>query len=117
MRTIKVADATPLQLNWLVAKCEDWEDYNDDGVPYVELDSSHMARRFGPFSPSTDWSQGGPIIEREKIAIDWSDSNDWCASVEAMPFLFFAERPLIAALCVYVASKLGETVEVPEELL
>jgi len=30
----------------------------------------------GWFSPSTDWAQGGPIIEREKIATRYSSASN-----------------------------------------
>lgn len=70
------------------------------------------------FKPSEDWAQGGLIIEREKIAIDYSESNDWCAAIydsDSRPYS--AIHPLRAAMHCYVASKLGNEVEVPVELL
>jgi hypothetical protein len=86
-------------------------------------------------SPSTDWSQGGPIIEREKInlSVDYQDdalsldmipigwkANLWNNSVPGTPgFLQWAygPTPLIAAMRCYVASKLGDNIEIPKELL
>lgn len=83
---------------------------------------------------STDWAQGGPIIEREgvNLSIDYQDdalSNDmvqlgwkgnlWNNSVPGTAgFLQWAygPTPLIAAMRCFCCSKLGETVEVPEEL-
>ena len=74
-------------------------------------------------SYSTNWAQGGPIIEREKIKLEyrdaaWSalmvyendDTEDVFASEE------FGPTPLIAGMRCYVASKLGDEVDVPEEL-
>ena len=63
--------------------------------------------------PSTEWAQGGPIIEREKIAIDW-DHDCWNASTDDLPAYYSAETPLIAAMRCYVASKLGDEVELTE---
>ena len=75
------------------------------------------------FTPSTDWSQGGPIIEREKIGI-WpseSASGQWAARPESAKYErgvpVYGPTPLIAAMRCYVASKLGDEVDVPEELL
>lgn len=70
------------------------------------------------FKPSTDWAQGGPIIERKKIelvpSVDgkvwYAESLDRKARVERCP------TPLIAAMRCYVASKLGDEVDLPEEL-
>ena len=75
---------------------------------------------------STDWAQGGPIIEREQIVIGYYakirgglgvcatrakvfDDKGWC--------LMYGETPLIAAMRCFVASKLGDEVDVPNELL
>ena len=85
------------------------------------------------YSPSTDWSQGGPIIEREGIAIapyehGIGEPSMWVAWVEERQhqatFDSYFERgifddnsrghtPLIAAMRAYVCSKLGEEVELP----
>jgi hypothetical protein len=71
---------------------------------------------------STDWSQGGPIIEREKITI--SQGRDLIASIwhEGCPILSdwykfkqHGPTPLVAAMRCFVASKLGDEIEIPEE--
>lgn len=73
------------------------------------------------WTPSTDWAQGGPIIERESIAVfrqEWSDGSlrDWMAGsshdLDEGPKMA-GPTPLIAAMRAYVASKFGETVELP----
>ena len=102
---MKTAELIGPALDWAVAKCEgrDWPD--------------NAAKFLGEqyYNPSTDWSQGGPIIEKEKIAIDW-DYDRWNASTDNHPAYYSASTPLIAAMRVYVASKLGDEVEIPEEL-
>jgi hypothetical protein len=69
------------------------------------------------WQPSTDWAQGGPIIEREKIAV-WhrGDEWPWRAQQSDTSHLKGGTTPLIAAMRCYVASKLGDTVDIPEEL-
>lgn len=64
--------------------------------------------------PPTNWSQGGPIIEREKTAIRFVPWDTWVA--ECKGYTGEGTTPLIAAMRCYVASKLGDEVEVPEEL-
>lgn len=69
---------------------------------------------------STDWDYGGPIIEREWI--EWCVHDNETGVWKAWPYWDIgAERlgptPLIAAMRCYVASKLGDEVDVPEELL
>jgi len=66
---------------------------------------------------STDWAQGGPIIEREKITVEYTgDPDTWCACIMADQEVY-GPTPLIAAMRCYVASKLGDEVEIPEELI
>jgi hypothetical protein len=65
------------------------------------------------WQPSIDWAQGGPIIEREGIATGKSWEH-WKAFTDASKGE--GPTPLIAAMRCYVASKLGDDVDVPEEL-
>lgn len=69
---------------------------------------------------STDWAQGGPIIEREMVDLNYSNHQGtsgelWDAACEAGK-IFGGSTPLIAAMRCFVASKLGDEVDVPEEL-
>ena len=68
---------------------------------------------------STDWELGGPIIEREGINLRALSGALWEAetwSAEGGQYLLDGPTPLIAAMRCYVASKLGDEVEVPNEL-
>ena len=62
---------------------------------------------------STDWAQGGPIIEREKIEC-LHDGGQWY--VDAPHGWYEGPTLLITAMRCYVASVLGDEVEVPNEL-
>jgi hypothetical protein len=66
------------------------------------------------YSPSTNWAQGGPIIEREGITLTHQQTQ-WAAQTDDDVFAY-GPTPLIAAMRCYVASKLGDEVDVPEEL-
>jgi hypothetical protein len=102
---IKTSEATPRQLNWLAAKCE--------GIVWEQGDLD--AGEYGPgFAPATDWSQGGPIIEREGLTLT-HQASQWVAQTDDDVFAY-GPTPLIAAMRCYVASKLGDEVDVPEEL-
>lgn len=80
---------------------------------------------FSPVEFSTKWEFGGPIIEREQIAIyhmPGEVGGAWRAEwhgVSGFPVKAYqaGPNPLIAAMRCYVASKLGDTVDIPEELL
>lgn len=65
---------------------------------------------------STDWAKGGLIIDREKIGLSWL--GYWSAASEIDIKVPYQKGPtaLIAVMRCYVASKLGEEVDVPEEM-
>lgn len=65
---------------------------------------------------STDWSEGGPIIEREMITVGPAKHAGYMAWAWPKGNGFYGDTPLIAAMRCYVASKLGDEVEIPEEL-
>jgi Protein of unknown function (DUF2591) len=76
------------------------------------------------FAPSTDWAQGGPIIERIGIGVvKFYEPKDgpvipgfeWAALSLDDSIRMDGPTPLIAAMRAYVASKFGE--EVPDEAL
>lgn len=81
----------------------------------------HGAPRSTPWNPHEDWSQGGPIIDRERISVVDSESGtEWNAEYRYKRIrddeYWSGPTPLIAAMRCYVASKLGEEIEIPEEL-
>ena len=123
---IKTNELTPNQLDWLVATIHGYR-LTTDGIQKL-LEKGKELLILGPhnshlhYSPTTDWAQGGPIIERELITViahfDFPDWTAWtpapeCEDGEAHGI---GPTPLIAAMRCYVASKLGDEVEVPEEL-
>jgi hypothetical protein len=114
---IKINEATPTQINWLVAKCE--------GVRLSALqDHGHFEIYFAEengcdiYSPSTDWVQGGPILDREKISLASPSPihEHWTAMTWLNAAMQDGPTPLTAAMRCFVASKLGDEVGIPEEL-
>lgn len=72
---------------------------------------------------STDWSQGGPIIESgANNLFKHNGGTEWCCACNVQRDGYIAiitadgPTPLIAAMRCYVASKLGDEIEIPEEL-
>ena len=72
------------------------------------------------YSPYTDWAMCGPIIERENIEHSGSVGNPKHAQIYQGGYKWvdaYGPTFLIAAMRCYVASKFGDTIEIPEELL
>lgn len=110
----KTNELTGAALDWAVAKCE--------GVPYTyqhtasgEYGRDSVTQRKRCYS--THWALGGPIIEREGISWHCGNKTSWHAYGYGSDINFSGPTPLIAAMRCYVASKLGDEVDVPQELL
>jgi len=115
---MKTSQLTGSALDWAVAKCEGHNAHFYNGVVRTT-----MKGVFGSeCSYSTDWAQGGAIIEREWVNLDNGSDlypNPWGAAIydeNGDAIRGFGETPLIAAMRCYVTSKLGDEVEIPEGL-
>jgi hypothetical protein len=110
---MKTSELTGAALDWAVAKCE------FVGAPLINIVCGVLnTTESDNWQPSTDWSQGGPIIEREGIGL-WTEGYDWEAKIQTGvgEWLYMWDAsPLIAAMRCYVVSKLGDEVDVPNEL-
>lgn len=126
---MKTADLIGPALDWAVAKCEGLNPNSDPKVrrQYVGYSGFAEANGFGYAIKhySTDWAVGGPIIEREGVYLRANDTvTEWAAGalrknrLDKKPGpLFYAKTPLVSAMRCYVTTKLGDEVDVPEELL
>lgn len=113
---IKTADLTGAALDWAVAECRGFDGLDEDlwlmrdGLADMPLHA---------YTPSTDWAQGGPIIEREGITLrSCIDGAAWDAELAyEETILASGPTPLIAAMRCYCYAELGEYVDIPEKLL
>lgn len=104
--TVPVSDLSGPALDWAVAKCEQGGTLPEGFNPRYALDYS------------SNWSFAGPIIEREKIGVDFVESvGVWQGLAAGGHLIHRAQTATIAAMRCYVASKLGKTVDVPSELV
>lgn len=122
---VKTSELIGPALDWAVATADGQEVNVGPGSKQVDIHFAPGLRQC--WSPSTNWSQGGPLIDRydvffdkypydspgfvvARIGIEWpSGPNQF--SVPSSP------GRLIAAMRAIVAAKLGEEVDVPEGLV
>jgi len=114
---MKTSELSGAALDWAVAKCDqEWGD--EDALLWVQDDEYR-------YHPSTNWAQGGEIIEREKIGLWFSEDavdNEgnhlrqakWYAELCSV---YTGDTPLEAAMRCYVDTRLGDEIDIPEELL
>jgi hypothetical protein len=112
----KTNELTGAALDWAVAKCDGHKVF----IKYAPVQVMYTPKRkrsWYIYSPSTNWAQNGPIIERELIEIVRGGvyaENFWKAIRKTSTA--YGATPLIAAMRCYVTSKLGYEVDIPEEL-
>ena len=105
---VKTADLIGPALVWAVAR--------------IVCDEGWLARHLHLLQSmafSTDWAQGGPIIENEKVCLSWMNNfGAWHAQLgDEAEFNAYGPTPLIAAMRCFVASRLGDEIDAPDELV
>jgi hypothetical protein len=131
---IKTSELTGDNLGYAVALIE-YPEWKEQG--YLESVHDLYFDDGEHYAPWENWAQGGPIIDREDIAISpapdglcsayKSDGTTrWLtkggptptSGVEVFNWTYKQQgyHPLIAAMRCYVASKLGDEIDLPEEL-
>lgn len=142
MIEVKTAELIGPALDWAVAKASEipmfsmgvdgnWPGNNAVTVatsvnPAVIVDL--MGRMFleanlrsVPWSPSTDWAQGGPLIEKFDVDLfsPLGTGGPWGAAIQmtAEDPMYEGHSPLVAACRAIVAAKIGDVVSVPAELV
>ena len=128
---VKVAEASGRVLDWLMAMCNGKGiEFDCPSDPWLTVDGI-VDQPLHSYTPSTDWAQGGPIIEREELHWGFGGMRDGkrnCLGRDGKRNCLGQKRgywqkptlgptPLIAAMRCLVTSRLGEEVEVPDELL
>lgn len=112
---MKTADLIGPALDWAVAKLEfpaSPINISSNGCVSPGYDSRYA------FTPSTDWSQGGPIFEREISNHEKREGYFYCNKfVLGRVCWMYGPTLLVAAMRCYVASKLGDEIEIPAELM
>jgi len=120
---IKTSELEGAALDWAVAKAQEWDDE-------TLLALARQYKKSWPFdnhTPSTDWSQCGPLIDRFEVSLQnnreyWHGVVHKGVNFSGMPMDQFnkllcgGESAKVAACRAIVAAKMGDTVDVPEGL-
>jgi hypothetical protein len=115
---MKTAELTGAALDWAVANCLGYKLDRSKGVLYFTGSDIECCY-------SSDWDQGGPVIESKGISIRYDEKDArgaWNAVMGKYRFLSpdhegSGPTPLVAGMRCFVASECGDEIEIPEELL
>jgi Protein of unknown function (DUF2591) len=126
---VKTGDLEGAALEWAVAIAEGWKpDIPRDGqlkkewpggvTQYIVVgENAEMCATWHRYRPSTNWTHGGPLLEKHGISLTdrrKSDGN-WYADIHAGQCMT-GSTPLEASCRAIVAAKLGDIVQIPSEL-
>lgn len=113
---IKTSELIGPALDWAVAKCEGASEW------LLLVGYKVLTGKLNKYS--TDWACGGPIMERlleegmllERCDPAYKKLEKFKASMNGWKTTYLGNTPLIAAMRCYVASKLGDEIDVPDDL-
>lgn len=113
MAIVKVSELQGAALDWAVGKAcsgNKWENEH--------FRAGWMAN----WKPSTDWSQGGPLIAEHLVAsgvenMDASRFWAYCGHCWESHHVMLGDSYLIAICRAIVSAKLGDEIDVPDELI
>lgn len=113
---MKTSELTGAALDWAVGR-ETFQDVmiGASGTLYIVLGHTPVE-----WKPSTNWAQGGPIVEEYGISVSKVKAIKtwhWVAGL-SLPSKApsYGPTPLVAAMRAYISLKLGNEIEIPEEL-
>ena len=130
---IKTSELIGATLDWAVAKADNnlypIGDVRllDGRLVIIEPGDYERTDVWRSHNPTQNWAQGGPIIEREEICT--KRQSPCSVGYEWNAYIWTKQRakggssaggsgptPLIAAMRCYCCAKLGDIIDVPEEL-
>lgn len=130
MIEVKTAELDGAALDWAVASTLGWQVEIKPISTYSNASTGHRQKATGyrlwmvsdvepeECTPSTDWSQGGHLLESYRTAfLIVAEGEEFVAVLPDHGAAGVGATHLIAACRAIVAAKLGETVSVPAELL
>lgn len=114
---ILTSHLTGAALNWVVTKLQiQRRDSLGEHTKTWFREQVMAGERYDSYS--ADWLWGGPLIERERInAFSVQNGESWAAQNDARTRTSYGATILIAAMRCYVASNLGDEVDVPDEII
>ena len=119
---IHTKDLTGAALDWSVAVALGWKLERPQDGQFIDNDGNRWLagyRQYAPkisFSPSSNWAQGGPLVQSQLFWVEEQSYDQWGAEGVGGETQY-GPTALIAICRAVVACKLGDEVDVPDELV
>ncbi|MEX0297072.1 phage protein NinX family protein [Pseudomonas putida] len=120
---VRTVDLAGEALGWAVGKAEGLElelagpAYNNPWRVFARYRAT-VTERTERYNPWENWALGGQLIQKYRVGFGlYSDSFFAVTGLDEVPGDADGSTHLIAACRAIVAAKLGDTVQVPKELL
>jgi hypothetical protein len=132
---IKTSELEGNALNWAVAKAQGyrWGQYEDKeesicvqlltgAIKFIKGGTAMDWISHGVWSPSTDWNQGGPILDKmiddgfTLVKADFGMGLKMIKVADDVVTVSYGETALLATMRCFVLSNLGQEIDVPSEL-
>ena len=135
MIEVKTAELIGPALDWAVAKANGFAVQVRPYAEFCNASTGHKVKAryhrvwyefdgdLEEYSPSADWSQGGPLIEKYAVKVEHFPGETIASKANARiamnrtAYWQSGPTPLVALCRAIVAAKLGDAVSVPEELV
>lgn len=116
---VKTADLTGEALGWAVGMAEGLALHLEppqygNGWRVFAIYRGEVTERCERYNPWEAWALGGPLLAKDHICLDFQSAK-WSALGDA--WTAFYDSPTAAICLAIVAAKLGDTVQVPKELM
>ncbi|MFJ4444740.1 phage protein NinX family protein [Pseudomonas sp. NPDC089422] len=116
---VKTADLSAEALGWAVGKAEGLDvflappQYGNPWRVFARYQATAIAhaKRYNPWE---DWALAGPLVEKHRVWMHVSGTT-WSALITA--WVNGCDQPAVAICRAIVADKIGDTVQVPKELM
>lgn len=127
MKTVNVSELSGAALDWATGVSLGYKVQHSNNVGGLSISEPYSKHDRCVWSPSTDWSQGGPVLESNNVFVLRNAPYGWLAG--ASKLLSAGGDPIIscglmipgdtyleAGMRVVVALLLGHELDVPDEL-
>lgn len=112
---VKTSELTGPALDWTVAKAES-ELAEQGGQVHLVGGCLRLYNDTSdePWHPSTNWAQGGPILDFRMMTVGPAMHEGYEARAYPYGKVYWGDTPLEAAMRCVVSSVLGDEIEVPD---